>query len=186
MPVHRSVGTLVLVVLSSACGAGRADGPEAGHPTQEAARTNDDARSEDAPGARIGKLSRADVDRAVDGGLGVLLRNVQVDDWPVVRDGRFHGFRLRALSPAWNVGLEPGDVILRINDLPIEHPEEADAALRSLKTAPSLRIAFEREGKLAVLELPIVGAPAPASVQAPPAAVQESTTPPAASSTRRP
>lgn len=171
MPVHRSVGLFVLVVLSSACGAGRAEGPEAGHPTESSAQTSETTTDSDgaARGPRVEKLARADVDRAVDGGLGVLLRNVQVDDWPVLREGRFHGFRLRALSPAWNVGLEPGDVVLRVNDLPIEHPEEADAALRSLKTAPSLRIAFEREGRLAVLELPIVDAPgaAPTSGTAP-------------------
>ena len=38
----------------------------------------------------------------------------------------------------------------------IEHPEEADAALRSLEKAASLKIDYEREGKLRTLELPIV------------------------------
>ena len=61
--------------------------------------------------------------------------------------------------------LAPGDIILRINELPIEHPEEADAALRSLKDARSLRIAFERDGKESTLELPILGAPAPVTTK---------------------
>lgn len=172
MPVRRSLGCLVFVLLASACGGSGAQGSRAEHPSEPAAQASHTTGADGSTrGPRIEALARADVDRAVDDGLGVLLRNVQVDDWPVLRDGRFHGFRLRAMSPAWNVGLEPGDVILRVNDLPIEHPEEADAALRSLKTATSLRIAFERGGTPGILELPILGAP---SSTAPP---QNSPTP---------
>jgi type II secretory pathway component PulC len=37
----------------------------------------------------------------------------------------------------------------------IEHPEEADAAMRALEKAPALRVEFERDGKPRTLELPI-------------------------------
>lgn len=106
--------------------------------------------------APITQLRRADVKLAIDKGLGVFLQNVMVDDYPAMKEGRFYGFRLKALNPDWAIDLKPGDVIVRVNGQVIEHPEEADAALRSLEKAKSLKIDYEREGKLRVLELPIV------------------------------
>lgn len=106
--------------------------------------------------APITRLKRADVKLAIDKGLGVLLQNIMVEDYPAMKDGRFYGFRLKTLNPAWAVDLKPGDVIVRVNGHVIEHPEEADAALRSLEKAASLRIDYEREGKMRTLELPIV------------------------------
>jgi type II secretory pathway component PulC len=104
----------------------------------------------------ITQLKRADVKAAIDKGLGVLLQNVAVEDYPAFKEGRFYGFRLKALNPEWAVDLRPGDVIVKVNGQVIEHPEEADAALRSLEKASSLKIEYEREGKVRVLELPIV------------------------------
>ena len=106
--------------------------------------------------APITQLRRADVKLAIDRGLGVFLQNVMVEDYPAMKDGRFYGFRLKALNPDWALDLRPGDVIVRVNGQVIEHPEEADAALRSLEKAPSLKIDYEREGKMRTLELPIV------------------------------
>jgi type II secretory pathway component PulC len=108
------------------------------------------------PRAPITELKRADVKTAINRGLGVFLQNVMVEDYPAMKDGRFYGFRLKALNPDWGVDLRPGDVIVRVNGQVIEHPEEADAALRSLEKAPSLKIDYEREGKMRTLELPIV------------------------------
>jgi type II secretory pathway component PulC len=106
--------------------------------------------------APVTQLKRADVRRAIDRGLGVFLQNVMVEDYPAMKDGRFYGFRLKALNPDWAVDLRPGDVIVRVNGQVIEHPEEADAALRSLEKAPALKIDYEREGKMRSLEIPIV------------------------------
>jgi type II secretory pathway component PulC len=104
----------------------------------------------------ITQLKRADVKTAIDRGLGVFLQNVMVEDYPAMKDGRFYGFKLKALNPGWAIDLRPGDVIVRVNGHIIEHPEEADAALRSLEKAASLKIDYEREGKMRTLELPIV------------------------------
>ena len=65
-------------------------------------------------------------------------------------------FKLKTINPDWAIDLRPGDVITRVNGQAIEHPEEADAALRSLEKAPSLKVDYEREGKPRTLELPIV------------------------------
>jgi type II secretory pathway component PulC len=108
------------------------------------------------PRAPITQLKRADVTLAIDKGLGVFLQNVMVEDFPAMKEGRFYGFRLKALNPDWAIDLRPGDVIVRVNGQVIEHPEEADAVLRSLAKATSLKIVYEREGKVRTLELPIV------------------------------
>lgn len=112
--------------------------------------------SEGTPAPRSPALRRAQVIRTIDAGLGVFLQNVAFDDYPVMKNGRFYGFRLKALNPSWAVDLKPGDVVTRINGQTIEHPEEADAALRSLEKAASLKIDYERDGKPRTLEIPIV------------------------------
>lgn len=108
------------------------------------------------PRAPLTELKRADVKLAIDRGLGVFLQNVMVEDYPAMKQGRFYGFRLKALNPDWAIDLRPGDVIVRVNGQVIEHPEEADAALRSLEKAKTLKIDYERDGQLKTLELPIV------------------------------
>jgi len=101
-------------------------------------------------------LHRARVRDAIGKGLGVLLRNVAVEDMPEFRNDKFYGFKIKSLNPEWGVDLQPGDVIVKVNGMTIERPEHADAALRSLDKAPSLRVDYERAGKMGVLELPIV------------------------------
>jgi type II secretion system protein C len=106
--------------------------------------------------APITQLKRADVKVAIDKGPGVLLRNIAFEDYPAMKDGRFYGFRLKWISPDWAVDLQPGDVFVRVNGQVIEHPEDADAVLRSLEKAPSLKIEYERDGKMRTIEIPIV------------------------------
>jgi type II secretory pathway component PulC len=95
-------------------------------------------------------LRRSVVRSVVKGGLGLFLQRVTLDDQPVTRDGHFHGFRISALTDAafWRgVDLRPGDVIVRVNGMPIEHPEEALEAFHSLEVASELRVAYERQGE---------------------------------------
>ena len=101
-------------------------------------------------------LKRAAVKETIAQGLGVFLQNVTVEDWPVMHEGKFYGFKIRTMNPDWSVDLRPGDVVTRINGIVPEHPEEADTALRSLEKAKSLKVDFERDGKAKTLELPIV------------------------------
>lgn len=108
------------------------------------------------PPKPITSLKRAAVRETIQQGLGVFLQNVTVDDWPVMREGKFHGFKIKAINPQWGIDLRPGDVVTRVNGVVPEHPEEADAALRALDKAASLKVDFEREGKSRTLELPIV------------------------------
>lgn len=109
-----------------------------------------------APPKPITSLRRGEVRETIRHGLGAFLQNVTVDDYPVMESGKFKGFKLRTINETWGIDLRPGDVITKVNGMSIEHPEDADAALRSLEKAPALRVDFEREGKAKTLELPIV------------------------------
>lgn len=104
----------------------------------------------------ITSLKRSEVRATIAQGLGMFLQNVMVEDWPVMQNGKFHGFKIKDLNPDWSVDLRPGDVVTRINGVVPEHPDEADTAFRSLEKATALKVEFEREGKARTLELPIV------------------------------
>jgi S1-C subfamily serine protease len=112
------------------------------------------------PTPPAGALRRSDVSRTVAGGLGAFLSRIALDDQPVRVGGKFHGFRVAALrgDPAlWrDVDLRPGDVVTRVNGMPIEHPEEALEAFRSLDVASELRVDLERDGAPRDLRFTIV------------------------------
>lgn len=141
---------LVVSTIIAGCGGGTPEASAPSSPSPKAAPTTTAAIAETT------SLKRSQVKRAIAQGLGVFLQHVTMDDYPVMRDGKFYGFRIKDIDPEWNIGLRPGDVVVRINGMTIEHPEEADAALRSLDKADKLRVDFEREGKPKALELPIV------------------------------
>ncbi len=108
------------------------------------------------PQAFVTSVSRAKVKAAIASGVGALLQHVALEDWPVMHEGKFHGFKIRAIDPVLGVDLRKGDVVTRINGIVPEQPEDADAALRSLDKASTITIEFERENKPLKLELPIV------------------------------
>ncbi len=112
-----------------------------------------------APVANDHTLRRSVVRGVVRGGLGLFLQNVTLDDQPVMKEGRFHGFRIVALrDPAlWSgVDLRPGDVVVRVNGMPIEHPEEALEVFHSLETSSELRVFYERDGQPHELKFAII------------------------------
>jgi type II secretory pathway component PulC len=105
--------------------------------------------------AKTTSLRRSQVKQGIARGLGYFLQNVSVEDYPVMRGSKFYGFKIKDINAELGVDLRPGDVVTRVNGLSIEHPEQADAAMRSLEKAPALRVDFERDGKPRTLELPI-------------------------------
>jgi type II secretory pathway component PulC len=151
--MHRWLCPLAVVAFFvTACG-GSAPPPATAH--GPATATASEPLPKDSP-KPITSLKRARVKETIAQGVGVFLQNVTLDDWPVMHDGKFYGFTLRTINTDWGIDLKPGDVITRINGIVPEHPEEADAALRSLEKAAALKVEFEREGKLRTLELPIL------------------------------
>ena len=62
--------------------------------------------------------------------------------------------------------LKPGDVVTRIEGMPIEHPEEAIEAFNALQVASELRVDYERDGVARILRYRIVDDDAPAPLPA--------------------
>jgi type II secretory pathway component PulC len=95
-----------------------------------------------------GALWREDVLRTVEDGLGRFLQRVVVD--AELRSGKFVGFRIVELRPLewWKeVDLRPGDVVLRVNGMPIERETQAYEAFESLKKADHLTVTYLRAGE---------------------------------------
>ena len=104
-----------------------------------------------------GALFREDVNALIDRGFPEFLQRVEVE--PRLVDGQFRGWSIVNLNPRdfWSgVDLKPGDVVTRVNDLPIERETEAYDAFESLKHSDALRVAFQRDGQSRLLEYKIV------------------------------
>ncbi len=128
--------------------------------------------------APVTDLARPKVSATVDAGFGRFLQGVEVE--ASVIEGKFQGFRIvRFVHPEdWQgVGLLPGDVVTRVNEQPIERPEQAYAVFASLKTAKSVDVAYTRDGHPMRLSLPILEAPPAPVAPATPAAVAPPTAP---------
>jgi len=102
------------------------------------------------------ELHRAALDGLLAKGPAYVLAMVQID--PAKRDGRFVGFQIvsfRAELPAY-LDLRPGDVVARVNDLPIERPEQFFAVFEALKTAGEVKFDVLRDGERREIAVPIV------------------------------
>jgi hypothetical protein len=103
------------------------------------------------------RLYRDEVVQWVDRGFGHFLQMVEVE--PRVFDGKFTGWTIVGLYPRdfWqDVDLREGDVVTRVNGLPIERETEAFSAFQGLKQAKELTVALERDGQAKKLHFPIV------------------------------
>jgi type II secretory pathway component PulC len=110
-----------------------------------------------APKPPQGALFRDDVNALIERGFPDFLQRIDVQ--PRLVDGEFRGWSIVNLSPSefWSgVDLKPGDVVTRVNDLPIERDTEAFDAFESLKDSDTLRVTFQRDGQSRVLEYRIV------------------------------
>lgn len=104
------------------------------------------------------EVSREDVLRVVDKSPALFLSHVRTEDWPVFRKGKFYGFRIASLDKDMfrGVDLRAGDVVVRVNGLPIEKPEDLSRTFDNLKIAKTLHVDYEREGNMRALHYEIV------------------------------
>ncbi|HKO51667.1 MAG TPA: hypothetical protein VJV79_28350 [Polyangiaceae bacterium] len=115
------------------------------------------AAKKNAPRPPQGTLYRDDVNALIERGFPEFLQRVDVE--PRLVDGQFRGWSIVNLNPRdfWSdVDLKPGDIVTRVNDLPIERETEAFDAFESLKRSDALRVAFQRDGQSRVLEYKII------------------------------
>ncbi len=128
--------------LATACGgAPRAETAASAPATEKAAPT-----PRPAPPPK-GTLRRADVNAVLDAGFGRFLQTVAVE--PRLDAGRFRGWTILDLEqgPFYDaVDLKPGDVVTRVNGMPIERDTEAFDAFESLRTASALTVDYARAG----------------------------------------
>ena len=154
---------IVFTCLAIACGGSSS---QAEHPT---APVVEDAPEPEAERPPKGSLWRDEVDATIEQGLGSFLQRVDLE--PSLSEGRFRGFRIVELRPRdfWaGVDLKPGDVVTRVNDMPIERETEAYEAFVSLKKSDSLRVRYLRAGEEQELVFKIVDRPTAAPPSARP------------------
>lgn len=110
--------------------------------------------------AAPGRLRRAEVDQVlVQQGPPWILRRVLSEE-VMARDGKFAGWRLVGLPEEWRaIDLKPGDVVMRVNGLPLETPDQAFEAWKSVAKYPAIKIALMRDGATREVTIPIEGAP---------------------------
>jgi len=100
------------------------------------------------PVVGTGRLKRADVERVVDAGLGRFLGQVAIE--PHLSAGRFTGWSIVGLQPPelWRgVDLQLGDVVTRINGMPIERDVQAFDAFQAVRHAEQLEVSYLRQGQ---------------------------------------
>ncbi|HJV35606.1 PDZ domain-containing protein, partial [Geomonas sp.] len=69
---------------------------------------------------------------------------------PSVKDGKVEGFRVSEVKPQGifgTIGIRNGDVLLRINDFPIDSPEKAIQSFASLKGQSRIKLDLIRDGQ---------------------------------------
>ncbi len=107
-----------------------------------------------------GAIARPRLDLVLREGPAWLLDKVPVEE--VMSGGKFVGWRVRELPAEWaGVDLHPGDVITKVNAMPVETPNDFWAAWTTLSVASELKIDYLRGAEAKVLSMPIVGQPDP-------------------------
>ncbi len=107
-----------------------------------------------------GSLDRATLEVVLRQGPPWLLERVPVEE--VMEGTKFVGWRVQELPLDWrDMAIQPGDVVVAVNAMPLETPNDFWAAWTSLSVASELKIAYLREGEARELSIPIYGSPSP-------------------------
>lgn len=140
--VFQGGSSLLLLVSAFGCGGGDA---EAEYPTAPPREAQPQVVREQRPAA--GTVWRDELLQTLNAGLGSFLQHVEVE--ASLEEGRFRGFRITQLIPPayWDgVDVAVGDVVVSINDLPIERETQAYAAFESLRSAKVINVKMLRAG----------------------------------------
>lgn len=166
----RALGVAAVACLPALAGCGGATPPPA---APKAAASAPVAKEPEPASLPPGHLSRDVVDKVLGQGPPWILRRVLMEE--VIRGDKFVGWRMLKLPDEWHgVDLKAGDVVTRVNGMPVERPDEFFSAWSSLAVASDLRVAYERDGAARELTYHIDGQPA----ASPPAALREDAPPP--------
>ncbi len=108
------------------------------------------AQAAEPPAAVIeGTLTRAEVQQVLERGPQRFIAALRVA--PVVDGGRFLGFKLVSIAPesplAAGASVGVGDVVLAVNEQPLERPEQFMRAWDMVKGADALSVLLLRDGR---------------------------------------
>lgn len=96
-----------------------------------------------------GVIPKASLQAELARGIGRFLQQVQVE--PQHLNGRFVGWRVISLyegrSDVRVQGLAPGDVVTRVNGMPIERPEQFWKVWQQLSAARAITLDLRRAGQ---------------------------------------
>jgi hypothetical protein len=119
-----------------------------------------------APSVPPGHLARAEVDPILIQGAPWLLRQVMAKE-VLARDSSFIGWRMIGLPEDWSsIDVRPGDIVSRVNGLPIMNAEELFAAWTSIGRTTEIRIDLTRDGAPKQVIIPIDGPLSPETAKA--------------------
>jgi type II secretory pathway component PulC len=107
--------------------------------------------------AADGRLRRADLARALAAGPGAFLGSVSVR--AAREGGHFVGWEVLALDPSYAAaGVRVGDVVRRVNGLPLERPDDLTALFRALGApdVEALELDVRRGGADEVVRVPVL------------------------------
>lgn len=130
------------VVALAACG--RADSVQVAPAPEEPVPTAVVAERDVQPvpaAAREGWIARSTLTSVLDRGVGAFLAEVRVE--AVLDGGAFVGWRVLRYDNEW-VDVRPGDVLLSVNDQPIETPAQVQALWDSLYEASAIEARLQR------------------------------------------
>lgn len=137
-----------------------AEAPPSLRPTRTDAITETRVEALPSRAANEVTLARADLQRAMDAGPQRFMSKVMLD--PFFIDRRFVGFRLSRFyegDPRFaDLDLRRGDVVLRVNGLPIGRPNQFMHAWNEVKHAREIRVDYLRGAEKRVLRVRILGA----------------------------
>jgi hypothetical protein len=112
-----------------------------------------------APDVRAGTISRSALKAELDRGIGRFLQNVRVK--AALSHGHFVGWEVVSLfakRPDVTVqGIQPGDILVRVNGESVERPEAFKAVWDGLGEAKEIVLEIERDGQASVVRYAISG-----------------------------
>lgn len=110
------------------------------------------------PVVRAGTIARGALRAELARGIGRFLQNVKTE--AVLSHGHFVGWKMLALFPkrpdVHVQGIKPGDVLIRVNGVSVERPEDFKSVWDTLDTAKELVLEIERDGQPSALHYAIV------------------------------
>jgi type II secretory pathway component PulC len=111
-----------------------------------------------APVVQAGTIARSALRAELSRGIGRFLQNVKTE--AVLSHGHFVGWRMLALFPKRPdvrvQGITAGDVLIRVNGVSVERPEDFKSVWDTLETAKELVLEIERDGQPSALHYSIV------------------------------